>query len=95
MNEDDAQYQEEQHAAVSGRGQHFGTGMTEAPGTEDSPGLQAQAAKYRAMTPQAVMPTSSGNGMSAEMFQGTLGGKLKVQNGMAANQWDIAKWVDQ
>ena len=69
MNDDDEaqQAEEEQNApAVSGRGAHFGNGMTEAPGSLDSPGLQQLAQRYKAQSQAGtrVQPTASGNAMS-------------------------------
>src|ERR1700730_2833258 len=92
--DDEAMYQQDQQP-VSGRSQHFGAGMTEAPGTEDSPGLQQAAQRYKAETPTSVRPTRSGNAMSKNQYDSTLGGQLGVQNGVSTDQYQISKWINQ
>ena len=58
-----------------------------------SPGLQQDQAEYSARIPRSVTPSMSGNGMSSEQFQETLGGSMPVNNGMAANQYQTARFT--
>jgi hypothetical protein len=87
VNDDD---QQEMPPPVSGRGQHFGEGMLS--GGEVSPGLQQLAARYKAQTPTAYQPGGTSNGMSADQYQATLGGKFPVQNGVATDQYNTQKF---
>jgi hypothetical protein len=92
MENDDEQQDAPAVEGISGRGQHFGLGMTEAPGTMDSPGLQQAAARYKAQTPTGYVPTGSASGISADQYQATMGGRLKNSNGSAADTWETKKW---
>lgn len=57
-----------------------------------SPGLAEEQAASNARIPHSVAPSTSGNGMSAGQYQQTLGGAFPVQNGIAKNQYDVAKF---
>jgi hypothetical protein len=94
VNNDEEMYQQ-QEQPVSGRGAHFGTGMTEAPGSLDSPGLQQMAQRYKSETPTSMQPTASGNAMSKNQYDATMGGQLGVQNGLSSDQYQISKWINR
>lgn len=76
---------------VEGRGQHFGAGMV---GRQIDPpqSLQDLAARYKAQTPTRYRPSGTSNGMSADQFQGTMGGLFPVQNGVASDQYETQKY---
>jgi hypothetical protein len=59
----------------------------------DSPGLTETQQTSNAQVPRTVAPSSSGNGMSAGQFDATLGGAFPNSNGMAPNQYQVAKFT--
>jgi hypothetical protein len=58
-----------------------------------SPGLQETQQTANARVPRSIMPSMSGNGMSSEQYQQTLGGQMPVDNGMAASQYQTARFT--
>jgi hypothetical protein len=42
-----------------------------------------------------VQPTASGNAMSKNQYDATMGGQLGVQNGVSSDQYQISKWINR
>jgi hypothetical protein len=57
-----------------------------------SQSLQETAQRFNALVPRSYRPSSSGNGMSRSQYQATLGGAFPTNNGMAQNQYEVAKY---
>lgn len=76
---------------IQNRNQAFGQGMV---GGQVAPGesLLLAARRYNAAVPRTYRPSGSLNGMSAGQYQSTLGGAFPTQNGIARNQYDVAKY---
>lgn len=70
----------------------FGDQASDGIGVFGSPGLSEQQEAYNRRFPRAFRPSSSLNGMSADQYEQTLGGAFPVQNGIAKNQYDVAKF---
>lgn len=73
--------------------EQFASQASAGTGVFGSPGLQQDQTAYSAQVPRSVMPTNSGNGMSADQFEQTLGGEFPVDNAMAARQYQTAKFT--
>jgi hypothetical protein len=70
----------------------FGEQASAGSGVFGSPGLADEQAAANAAVPRSVTPSISGNGMSSEQYQQTLGGQMPTDNGMAAKQYSISKY---
>jgi hypothetical protein len=73
-------------------GDHLGPQFDTLP---SSPGLAETQQAANEQVPHSVVPSSSGNGMSAEQYEATLAGAFPTDNGVAKNQYAIGKFSMQ
>jgi len=72
--------------------EQFGEQASAGMGVFGSPGLQETQQAANEQVPHSVVPSSSGNGMSAEQYEATLAGAFPTDNGVAKNQYAIGKF---
>lgn len=61
-------------------------------GAFGSPGLADIQESFNTRMPRGPAPSTSGNGMSPGQYEQTLGNQFPVDNGMAAGQYQTAKY---
>ena len=94
MNDDGMNDSQAAPPPVQNRNEAFGEGLLH--GAENpSPSLQAEADRFNAAVPQHYKPSGSGNGMSSEQYQTTLGGAFANPNGSALDTYATKKYFEQ